>query len=245
LFDALHLSATDFAWILLSVVVGALVQGSIGFGLNLIVVPVAAWLRPDSLPSTMILMSLPLTAGSALRESAHIDRSGVLWTTIGRLPGVALGAWVVAVLEPDALATLIGGIVVVSALLSVLAPEIPISRGSAAGVGLIAGAMGTASSIGGPPIALLYQYARGPVLRSTLGASFFLGSLLSLAALAVAGELAGWQIALAIALTPGVALGLHLSRYLHAWLDAGWLRPAVLGLCALAGLGVLLRGAFG
>ena len=135
MFDALHLSATDFAWILLSVVVGALVQGSIGFGLNLIVVPVAAWLRPDSLPSTMILMSLPLTAGSALRESAHIDRSGVLWTTIGRLPGVALGAWVVAVLEPDALATLIGGIVVVSALLSVLAPEIPISRGSAAGVG--------------------------------------------------------------------------------------------------------------
>ena len=112
MFDALHLSATDFAWILLSVVVGALVQGSIGFGLNLIVVPVAAWLRPDSLPSTMILMSLPLTAGSALRESAHIDRSGVLWTTIGRLPGVALGAWVVAVLEPDALATLIGGIVV-------------------------------------------------------------------------------------------------------------------------------------
>ena len=61
----------------------------------------------------------------------------------------------------------------------------------------------------------------------------------------MAGELAGWQIALAIALTPGVALGLHLSRYLHAWLDAGWLRPAVLGLFALAGLGVLLRGAFG
>ena len=240
--DLLHVSATGFAWIFGSVVVGAIVQGSIGFGLNLIVVPVAAVAAPAALPATMIIIALPMTAGSALRERQHIDVSGVLWTTLGRLPGVVVGAWIVASLGPETLSVLVGGIVALAALMSVLSPEIRLRRRSAAGVGFVAGVMGTASSIGGPPIALLYQHAPGPVVRSTLGAAFLLGTMLSLAALGAAGQVAGWQWLLAIALTPGVALGLYASRFLHGWLDAGWLRPCVLVFATIAGIGVLLRG---
>ncbi len=240
--DALPVSLPTFLVLFSAVALGALVQGSIGFGLNVIAAPVAALVQPDALPAAMIIMSLPMTAGSAWRERSHIDREGVVWTTLGRLPGVALGAFIVSRLEPAALASWIGGMVVVASLMSVAAVQIPVAALPSAVVGAVAGVMGTTSSMGGPPIALLYQREPGPVLRSTLGATFLIGSGCSLTALALAGHVESWHWALGLALTPAVAIGLVASRFLHARVDAGWLRPCVVGLASLAGLAVMLRG---
>jgi uncharacterized membrane protein YfcA len=242
LLDTLPISLPVFLVLFASVVVGALVQGTIGFGLNVIAAPVAAIVQPEALPAAMIIMSLPMTAGSAVREHAHIDREGVVFTTLGRLPGVMLGGFIVSWLEPEVLAAWIGGMVVVAALMSLSAANIPITALSTALVGTVAGVMGTTSSIGGPPLALLYQRESGPVLRSTLGAAFLIGSSLSLTALALAGHVHVWHWALGVALTPAVAIGLLLSRGLRARVDAGLLRPCVVGLASLAGLTVMLRG---
>ena len=242
LLEALPVSLPIFLVLFASVVLGALVQGTIGFGLNLIAAPVAALVQPDALPAAMIIMSLPMTAGSAAREFAHIDREGVAWATLGRLPGVVLGGVIVSRLEPEALAPWIGGMVVVASLMSLSAANIPITALSTALVGTVAGVMGTTSSIGGPPLALLYQRAPGPVLRSTLGATFLIGSGLSLTALAIADRVHAWHWGLGIALTPAVAIGLIGSRGLHAQVDAGWLRRCIVGLACLAGLAVMLRG---
>jgi len=86
LFEAIHLGVADFGVVLLSVVVGAVVQGAVGFGLNLVVVPVVAVLEPAALPAAMIIMALPMTAGSAIREPSHTDLSGVVWTTLADCP---------------------------------------------------------------------------------------------------------------------------------------------------------------
>lgn len=240
--EGLPLTLSTFLVLFASVALGALVQGTIGFGLNVIAAPVAAIVHPEALPSAMIIMSLPMSAGSAFRERAHIDREGVLWATLGRLPGVVLGGFIVSRLEPEALAAWIGGVVVVASLMSVSALRVPVTARSSAVVGAIAGVMGTTSSVGGPPIALLYQREPGPVVRSTLGATFLIGSGLSLAALSYAGHVAPWHWGLGFALTPAVALGLVASRGLHARVDAGWLRPSVVGFACLAGLAVMVRG---
>ncbi|MBW2501127.1 MAG: sulfite exporter TauE/SafE family protein [Deltaproteobacteria bacterium] len=240
--EILHLSTTAFAVVFAAVLVGAIIQGAIGFGLNLVVVPVVAILEPAALPASMIVMAVPMTLGSALRERGHIDRSGIGWTTLGRLPGVALGAWIVDRLDPDALASVIGALVVIAAGMSVLSPPIRLRPGSACLAGLASGVMGTASSIGGPPIALLYQHQPGPVLRSTLGAIFAIGVAMSLGALLLAGQVARWQALLGVALMPAIGLGLWLSRFLHAWLDRGWLRPCLLIFAVCSGMTVLLRG---
>jgi uncharacterized membrane protein YfcA len=240
--QALHLGVVEFALVFLSAMLGALVQGAIGFGLNLVVVPVVAILEPAALPAAMIIMALPMTAGSAIREHSHIDRSGVLWTTLGRLPGVAAGAFIVSILASDVLALVIGGFVVLAAVLSILSPPLSIRPASAALVGLVSGVMGTASSIGGPPVALLYQNQPGPIMRSTLGATFLIGTAMSLAALAIAGQVEVWQVWLGLALMPGIGFGLYASRWLHGWLDRGWLRPCVLGFAVFSGIAVMLRG---
>jgi len=102
--------------------------------------------------------------------------------------------------------------------------------------------MGTASSIGGPPAALLYQHHPGPVLRSTTAALFVVGTTLSTVALAVAGQVGWHHVGLAVALSPAVAGGLLLSHLLRHHIDAGRLRPAVLVVAVVAGTATLLRG---
>lgn len=197
---------------------------------------------PESLPAAYIVMAIPMTAGQALREHQAIDWSGVGWTSLGRVPGVFAGAALVSALDTRLLAVAIGFFVLLSVAMSLLAPPIPIRPGNAVGVGFASSLMGTASSIGGPPMGLLYQHAPGPVLRSTLGVTFLIGVALSLAALAWAGELAARHWALGFALMPTVGLGLWASRHTHGRLDAGWLRPAVLGFSAVAGAVVMIRG---
>jgi uncharacterized protein len=237
-----HLTAAALAVALTAVLAGAFVQGTVGFGVNLLAAPVLALVEPDALPATLILVALPLAFGMLVREHGATDWMGLRWLVVGRLPGTALGALVVATLPADGLAAVIGALVLLAVAMSVVAPPLPVTRGSALAVGAISGAMGTASSIGGPPPALLYQHHPGPVLRSTTAALFVVGTTLSTAALAVAGEV-GWDhIALALALTPAVASGLLLSRLLGHRIDAGWLRPAVLVVAAVAGAATLLRG---
>ena len=242
LLEALDVSAVGFLTIFLAVFVGALVQGAIGFGLNLVAVPVIAIYQPAVLPAAPIIFALPMTLGSALRERAHIDSAAVFWTTIGRLPGVVLGAWIVSVLRPESLSLLIGGIVVAAVVMSVASLRVSIDRRSQSIVGFLGGLMGTASSIGGPPMALLYQREPGPRVRATLGATFLVGTALSILALGTAGEVEAMHWRFAAAMVPAVLLGLLVSRFLHAWLDGGWLRPCVLAFSALAGAGVVLRG---
>jgi uncharacterized membrane protein YfcA len=242
LLATLGLDATAYLLVLGAAFIGALVQGSIGFGLNLIVAPVVAVHRPEALPAAAILLALPMTAGSALRERTHIDWAAVNWTTLGRLPGVVGGAWLVATLDAETLAMIIGLCVLAGVGMSLASPSFRIDRRSQAIAGLVGGLMGTASSIGGPPMALLYQHEPGPVIRSTLGATFMVGTVLSLLALALAGEVREFHVVFAGATAPAVLAGLFASRFLHDSLDAGWLRPCVLGFAALAAVAVLVRG---
>ena len=61
-------------------------------------------------------------------------------------------------------------------LLTVRAVHVPVNRGLAAVAGLVSGVAGTATSIGGPPLAMLYQHRHPQVLRPTLAVFFLLGA---------------------------------------------------------------------
>jgi len=237
-----QLSAPDYVAILLAVVAGATVQGSIGFGVNLVAVPIVALVKPDALPTMLIALALPLTIVMVVREHRHIDRPGLGWTLVGRAPGTAIGVWIVTVVSADALAVLIGATVLLAVVLSVASPPIPVNRETTLAGGVASGLFGTATAIGGPPLALVYQHEPGPVLRSTLAASFMAGILFSLAGLAIGGQVAGWQLVAALALVPGLALGIWLSGPVARHVDARLLRPLVLAFSAITGAAAFVRG---
>jgi uncharacterized membrane protein YfcA len=228
----------------LATLVGASVQGSIGFGMNLVVVPVLALVIPDALPATAVLLGIPLSIAMTRHERHAVDRPGLVWITAGRVPGTVIGTLIVASVSIDVLKGFIGVFVLLSVAISALAPPIPLRPSTQFAGGLESGVTGTAAGIGGPPLAILYQHHPGPTMRATLAASFLIGTFLSLAALGIAGEVRGADIVLALVLIPVVLLGARIGRLAHNMLDRAWLRPAVLTFAAISAAVVLLDAMF-
>ena len=94
--------------------------------------------------------------------------------------------------------------------------------------GTVSGVMGTVLSMGGPPLALLYQDQPGGELRGTLAGYFTLASLVALGALVVVGNFGWSEVYLALPLVPSALAGHALSGWvaprLHksATRKAGW-----------------------
>jgi uncharacterized membrane protein YfcA len=77
----LHISLPEYLVVALTAGVGATVQGSVGFGANLITVPVVAVVVPEALPVVLWVWVLPLVAAMAVREHRGVDWSGLGWIT--------------------------------------------------------------------------------------------------------------------------------------------------------------------
>jgi uncharacterized protein len=234
-------SGWELAGAMTVVLLGGMVQGSIGFGLNLVVVPVLALLIPGSVPGSVILISMPMTLTMLLREHHAIDWLGVRWILAGRIPGTLVGVAIVSALTDTQLGIVVGLVILLGVLLSVVHPGIAVRRSSATAVGTVCGVTGTAAGVDGPPLALLYQRAEPHTLRATLATCFLVGAVVSGTALAIGGELTGEQLELtAILLVPMMA-GLALSSVVAHRIPARALRPIVLGFATVAGCIAILR----
>ena len=238
----MHVSPTEFALLALVAGTGGAVQGSIGFGQNLVLVPVVALVVPEAVPGALVALGIPLTVIMAVREWHGIDRSGLGWIVLGRVPGTVVGVEIVALVSGDLLATLAGSAVLAGVALSLLPGHVPVNRETATTAGATAGVLGTTAAIDGPPLALLYQRHPGPTIRATLACAFLVGAVMSYAALAAAGEIHGWQLLLALALAPALLVGLAGSTLVTRWIGERSLRPAVLILVTIAGIAAIVRG---
>jgi hypothetical protein len=236
-----HVAGAGLVALLVASAVGGMIQGSIGFGFALVVVPTLTIVQPEAVPPTVLLMALPLTAAMAWRERGHIDRRGFGFILFGRLVGTAAGVAIVLTVPLETLPVVIGTMIVLAVLLSAAGIEPSPTPAVAFGAGMVSSVMGTTSAIGGPILAVVYQRRPGPELRSTLAISFFFGVSISLAALALAGEVQRWHPVLALELIPALLLGLWLSRRVASVIDERWLRPAVLIFAGAAGLYIVGR----
>ncbi|TDC49788.1 sulfite exporter TauE/SafE family protein [Actinomadura sp. KC345] len=212
----------------LAALIGAIVQSSAGLGVGLVATPIVTMLFPSLMPGSILVMALLLPLATLAQEFRHVDLRGLGWAFGGRLAGAPLGAWLVAAVPARALGIVIGFVVLAALAATTWAREVPRNRRTLTAAGLVSGATATASGIGGPPIALLYQRESGPRVRATLAVFFVAGALLSLAALAVAGQLPARQITAGLVLLPFVLAGFLAAGPLRRYLDAGRLRLALL-----------------
>jgi uncharacterized membrane protein YfcA len=224
------------------IIFGSVVQGTIGFGLGLLSAPFIAIAIPEAIPVVLVMVAWPIGGVAAMREHHALDRFALKWMLVPAIPGTLIGLWIIHLASADHLAILVGAVTIVGVLTTIVSPPIPINRTTAFGAGLIGNITGTAASVGGPPVALLFQHHRGPTVRSTLGAYFAVSATLSVVGYAVTGEITVDRLLLALALLPAMLLGAWLSKHFHVFVDAGWLRPSVLTLSAVAGTIAIARG---
>lgn len=224
-----------------AVVFSAWIQGSVGFGYALVSAPLLALVAPDFVPGPIMLSSMLLSLASGYRERDFIDRRGVTLALLGRIPGVVLGAGAMAWLPESTMNLVFGAVVLVAVLLSASGLRVAMSARNLAGAGFASGVMGTMTSIGGPPIALVYQDSKGPQLRATLNTYFALGSAMSIPALALAGHFGRVEFIHGLWLLPATAVGFAFSGATRDFLDQGHTHSAVLAVASISALAVVVR----
>ncbi|MDQ5874979.1 MAG: TSUP family transporter, partial [Actinomycetota bacterium] len=136
---------------LLGVGVGAVIQGSLGFGFSFVVVPLLGLLRPEALPATVLIMSMPMTMTLALRERGDIEAGGLVRLTAGRVVGTVVGVWLVRSWPTDELAVLTGAALLAGVAVSAFAPGFEAGGRTQLALGMVSGVMGTTAAVGGPP----------------------------------------------------------------------------------------------
>lgn len=232
-------------WVLLAiaatVVVGAAVQGLVGLGVGLVSAPVVTILAPDLMPVTLLVVGLLTPLTTLLRDHHGIDWRGVGWALPMRVPGTAVGVWLVSTVSRQALGVLVGVVVLATVVLTWRRLRLRMTRTNLALAGLLSGAGAATTSIGGPPLALLYQHEPPHTIRSTLAVHFTGGALVALVGLAWGGQMSGEQVQAGLLLAPCVLAGIWAAGHVRRALPTDEIRLGVLLVCAASALLLVAR----
>lgn len=226
---------------MLIVGVGALLQSSTGFGFALFAAPLLALLDPHLVPGPILILTLFLTVGVLVRDWRHIDWPGLGWISAGRLPATLVAALTATMVPKTQLSVVFAVFVLCGVAVSLTGKRFRPNPTALVTAGGLAGFFGTLTSIGAPPLVLVYQHQPAPVIRSTLSANVVIGTIASIVALTVGGQIGVTELTRSAAFAPACIAGLMLSRYARPLLDGGYIRPILLLVSAGAAVGVLVR----
>jgi len=219
----------------------AIVQSTVGMGFGQVAAPVLLLIDPAFVPSAVIIMGGAVAVTGAVRGRRDVAGREIGLALTGRVVG-ALGAGQVLVIaaDPAAFSLVFAGLLLLAVGLSLTTWQVRLSPGNLLVAGTVSGFMGTITSVGAPPMGIVYQNAPGPHVRATLNAFFAIGTVISLAALAVHGWLDLGDVILALSLAPALAAGTWVSRYLTDFVDRRF-RPLVLFVCTASALAIIAK----
>jgi uncharacterized membrane protein YfcA len=235
----------DITWIagagVLAIASG--VFGLTGFGIGLVALSLLPLLMP---PATVVPLITIYGAIFALAMTLQLRRD-VVWSRlaeliVGTLLGTPVGIWVLATLPGGLLKRLIGLMLIALVVVewSGAYPKKLSGRVWGVGAGILAGLLGGAIGMPGPPV-VLYTVAQGwspRAIKATLQAFFLVNQAAILSgywwADLVTHEIVWLAASYALPASAGFALGLHLFTHV----DQRLFRRLMFGL--LLGLGLLL-----
>lgn len=241
LVPTLPVTLEELAIACIVVTVGAAVQGSVGFGLAVVSAPILLLIDPVFVPGPLLLAAMVLVMLIAHRDRAETVSRDVPLGILGRLLGTIPAAYALAVLPASAYNLLFAAMVLLAVALSLLGWHIPPTPRNIVAAATLSGFTGTVSSLGGPPMALVYQAESGPRIRGTMSAIFTAGTIISLTGLWWIGYFGLVQLIVGLAMMPGIVVGFMLSRYTSRIIDAYHTRPAILTVSALSAVAILVR----
>lgn len=243
-FSTLPLSLVQILAAVAIMTLGATVQSSAGFGLGLIAAPVLLLIDPALIPGPLLAAGLTLALLISIRDRKGLDIRGIQVALLGRIIGILPALLILSTVSPKVFDLIFASLVLAAVVTSALGITLQPTPKRVFMAGALSGLMATISSIGGPPMALIYQRSKGLQFRGTLSGYFTIGGSLSLMALALAGQVGALEVKLALLLLPGIVLGFILSRPLAGRLEQTETRPIVLGLSFLSAIAVLIKAIY-
>jgi hypothetical protein len=220
------------------------------FGFALVMVPLLslAWdVKPAVVTSTLLgtVLLLPLL----YEVRIHVQPGRVAPLLLGSFAGIPAGVFILDRIDATALEIVVASVVIVAGLAVYLSPRLELSRPLAplsVLIGVMSGALRAATSMGGPPAVLYVLTFEHEVerFRATLLALFVPSSLLTIAGLAIAGQIDGDILLVVVTGLPAVVLGALIGRWARSRASQGVFRLAVLALL-FASSGAVLASASG
>ena len=223
------------------IAIGSMAQTAIGFGLGLIAVPFLVLIDPQMVPAPIVMIAFV-----QLLISAWVHRHAIQWrvlwlATISRIPGTALAVWLMSVTGIEGIKIFIGCAVLAAVVMSLFKVSAEPNDRNHIIAGFFSGLSGTATSIGGPPMALLYQNQQGDFVRANLSAYFTIGSIISLGGMAAGGFVTVQSWIYFAYFLPATLVGVWLGMKLRHHLKPTFMRPAILILCSGSALALLAQ----
>lgn len=226
----------------LVVLVGACLQGVAGYGIGTLSAPLLFLINPVLIPGPLVMNATLLNLMMLVRHRTGVSVREVRLAVGGGVLGTILAAGTLLVISPEGFELVFGGLILLAVALSAGGWKPRLNGRNSVMAGAASTYMGTITAVGGPPIALIYQNEKGPLVRANLSAFFMFASVLSIAALVGSGYLGRAELLLFLATAPGVFLGFRMSRWFVGRLPSSRLRPIILSIAALAGAAALVRG---
>lgn len=226
----------------LALLAGSCLQGIAGYGIGTLAAPLLFLISPELVPAPLVLNALMLTVFMLLRNRAALQVREVRFAIGGGVAGTILAGITLMLISPKGFELVFGMLILTGVLLSVGGLQPALNDRNSILAGAASTYMGTITAVGGPPIALIYQNQKGPLVRANMSAFFLVASFFSLAALVASGYLKHRELQLFAVTFPGVLMGFVLSGKLVNRMPFAGLRPIILTIAALAGIAALIRG---
>jgi uncharacterized membrane protein YfcA len=220
--------------------VGSFVQSSIGFGLAIIAAPLLYFIDPLYVPAPITVCALTLSVANSAKFWKSISFAGLKYAILGRIPGTIAGGMLLLWIDQRALALWLGVSVIAAVALSLSNVMLKPTSPAMFSAGFLSGFMGTSSSIGGPPMALVLQHEANDFIRANLAAFFVVSCILSLAMLATVDRFAMPHLLISLPLMPATLAGYWVAMKTLHLISHQRLRKASLILCGVAGSTAIL-----
>ncbi len=235
-----------------AVFVGSYVQAVSGFAMGMIVIAVTGASGAVPLPVLTAAASLITMVNVGLALKGHtqsIDRRIFLWLAAGQLPAIAVGVWLLTILDTGSqglLQLLLGLFITLGSLSMMLRPAplaAPSPNWACFGAGIAGGLVGGLFSASGPIMGWFNYRQPLPllVIRASLLCSFALTTSARTVVVGLQGGLTGEVLWLSLVALPLVIAGTWLGREVPPPLSEQALKQSAFGVLLVMGLWILGR----
>ena len=235
------MSITDYLLALVFLAVGGGVQATLGIGACLVAGPALTVIEPELLPGPMLAMAMVVNVRNAVadRQSTHV----LAWkrALLGAPLGLGLGAVVLSFTNVKTLSLLVSFFVLGAVALQLSGLKPPSGTISDYIAGTATAFSSTVAALPGPMFVVFHGHRPPGTIRGTLASFMLLVTPAILLFLAIDGRFGFRQFALAVALAPGMFLGLLLGKALRPRISIDRFRVIILSVASLSAVAVIIR----
>ena len=235
------MSIADYLLALVFLAVGGGVQATLGIGAGLVAGPALTVIEPELLPGPMLAMAMVVNVRNAVadRQSTHV----LAWkrALLGAPLGLGLGAVVLSFTNVKTLSLLVSFFVLGAVALQLSGLKSPSGTISEYIAGTATAFSSTVAALPGPMFVVFHGHRAPGTVRGTLASFMLLVTPAILLFLAIDGRFGFRQFVLAVALAPGMFLGLLLGKALRPRISVDRFRVIILSVASLSAVAVIIR----